>query len=76
MWRDDLGRPDEPVEPVEQTPEVPRNRQRGQSLVEYSILLTWMTLASIAIIHGISGSTKQAWTTANNDLSQAQSVSH
>jgi len=65
--------------PAEQAPAPeanPRDKERGQSLVEYTILLTWMTLASIAIIHGIGSSTKKVWTTANNDLTQANVVSH
>jgi Flp pilus assembly pilin Flp len=45
--------------------------ERGQSLVEYSILLVWTCLAMIAVIHGAGQNVNHIWTTANNDLTQA-----
>jgi Flp pilus assembly pilin Flp len=60
---------------IEEIQEVPaaeqQDRERGQSLIEYTILLTWTCLAMIAIIHGAGQATKGAWATANNDLTQA-----
>jgi Flp pilus assembly pilin Flp len=53
-----------------------QKRERGQSLVEYSILLVWTCLAMIAIIHGAGQATKGAWAAANNDLVQANAADH
>ena len=60
------------VSPVDER----QDPERGQSLIEYTILLTWTCLAMIAIIHGAGQATKGAWATANNDLTQANVVSH
>jgi len=53
-----------------------RKRERGQSLIEYSILLVWTCLAMIAIIHGAGTATKGAWVAANNDLVRANAADH
>ena len=52
-----------------------KKRERGQSLIEYSILLVWTCLAMIAVIHGAGQALKGSWTAANNDLVQANTVS-
>ena len=77
LWRhryDDPATPSGPPPPLDEC-EQSRRRQRGQSLIEYSILLTWMTLASIGIIHGITTSTKGIWTTTNATLTNASTTS-
>jgi Flp pilus assembly pilin Flp len=63
---------------VESSPEEKsrRRRERGQSLVEYAILLTWTCLAMIAVIHGAGQATKGAWAAANNDLVLANAQDH
>jgi Flp pilus assembly pilin Flp len=44
-------------------------------MVEYAILLTWVTLAFIALIHGAGQATHGIWVTANSDLTAANSGS-
>jgi Flp pilus assembly pilin Flp len=73
FWRESMEAFEEPQPPID---DVPKESERGQSLVEYAVLTAWMTLASIAIIHGIGDTTKKVWTTANNDLTQANVVIH
>jgi Flp pilus assembly pilin Flp len=67
-----------PVEEIEvpSQDEARRKRERGQSLVEYAILLTWTCLAMIAVIHGAGQATKGAWAAANNDLVLANAQDH
>jgi Flp pilus assembly pilin Flp len=76
--RDDIEA-DVEVQPAPAAPlddqEEPKRRQRGQSLVEYCILLTWVTLASMGLIRGISSSAKGIWTTTNSTLSSAKTTS-
>ena len=43
----------------------------GQHLVEYAILLSWVALASIALFSSGGKSVKGVWSTANNQLVQA-----
>ena len=56
---DDAGRPEDDRR---------RQSERGQSLVEYCILLTWTCLAMMAMINAAGGDTKRVWTVANQDL--------
>lgn len=77
FWRGDGCLPDEPVpagETQEQTPETAQADERGQSIVEYAILLTWLTLFFIGLIGAASGSTKAIWCEANSNLSQANVI--
>ena len=64
-----------PPEPEASSPPS-KKRERGQSLIEYTILLTWTCLAMIAIIHGAGQATKGAWSAANNDLVRANAGAH
>jgi Flp pilus assembly pilin Flp len=43
----------------------------GQHLVEYAILLSWIALASVAFLEGWGKSLRGIWTTANSQLSAA-----
>lgn len=77
FWRGDERLPDEPeapVEPQEQSQETPRRNERGQSIIEYAILLTWMTLACMGLIGAVKGGTKQVWVKANSSLSAANTT--
>lgn len=74
LWRAEAVQEEDAAEPVVEQNR--RDRERGQSLVEYSILLVWTCLAMIALIHGAGNATKGAWATANNDLSQANAGTH
>jgi Flp pilus assembly pilin Flp len=74
FWRGDGRLPDEPEapgEPREQTPETAQADERGQTIVEYAILLTWLTLFFIGLIGAAGGGTKKIWCEANTSLSQA-----
>jgi Flp pilus assembly pilin Flp len=81
FWRKrrDQVKADLEIRPVPPAPlderEKSRRRQRGQSLVEYTILLSWLTLASMGLIRGISSATKGIWATTNNTLSSAKTTS-
>jgi len=67
---------DTPVVELEVAPPERDDRERGQSLIEYAILLTWTCLAMIAIIHGAGQATKGVWSTANSELVQANALDH
>ena len=45
--------------------------EQGQDLVEYSLLLAFVALASAALFIGAGGSIKTIWTTGNLVLSNA-----
>ena len=45
--------------------------QQGQDLIEYTLLMAFVALASAALFIGAGGSIKQIWTTANKQLSNA-----
>jgi Flp pilus assembly pilin Flp len=74
LWRAEVVQSEEAAEPVPEQNR--RDRERGQSLVEYSILLVWTCMAMIALIHGAGNATKGAWVAANNDLTQANAGTH
>ena len=61
---------------LEGPPPEREKRERGQSLVEYTILLTWTCLAMIAIIHGVGTATKGVWSTTNSELVLANQLDH
>ena len=46
----------------------------GQDLIEYTLLMAFVALASAALFLGAGGSVKGIWTTTNNQLSQANSM--
>jgi Flp pilus assembly pilin Flp len=49
------------------------NDDQGQDLIEYTLLLAFVALASAALFIGAGGSIKTIWTTTNNTLSNAAS---
>ena len=46
--------------------------QQGQDLIEYTLLMAFVALASAALFLGAGGSINGIWTTANSQLSNAQ----
>lgn len=66
FWRGEQnGASEETARPED---DQPRQSERGQSLVEYCILLTWTCLAMMAMINAAATNTKEVWTVANKDL--------
>ena len=49
------------------------NDESGQSLIEYTLLLAFVTLASAALFMGAGGSVSGIWTTSNSQLIAANS---
>ena len=47
--------------------------EQGQDLIEYSLLLAFVSLASAALFIGAGGSLSSIWTVANNQLSNGAS---
>ncbi len=47
------------------------NEEDGQDLVEYTLLLAFVALASAALFIGAGTSVSSIWTTANSRLAQA-----
>ena len=45
--------------------------EQGQDLIEYTLLMAFVALASAALFLGAGGSIKGIWTVTNNQLSQA-----
>ncbi len=45
--------------------------ERGQDLVEYTLLLAFVAIASAALFIGAGGSISDIWTVANDTLSSA-----
>ncbi len=45
--------------------------ESAQDLIEYTILMSFVALSSIALFNMAGRSLKGAWTTANNDLTKA-----
>jgi Flp pilus assembly pilin Flp len=48
--------------------------EQGQDLIEYTLLMACVALASAALFLGAGGSIKGIWVTTNNQLSQANSL--
>ena len=48
--------------------------EQGQDLVEYTLLLAFVALASAALFIGAGGSIAGIWTMANNHLANANSA--
>jgi Flp pilus assembly pilin Flp len=44
---------------------------QGQDLIEYTLLMAFVALASAALFLGAGGSIKGIWTTSNSQLSAA-----
>jgi len=47
--------------------------EQGQDLIEYTLLMAFVALASAALFLGAGGSIKGIWSTTNNQLAQANS---
>ena len=47
------------------------NDEQGQDLVEYTLLLAFVALASAALFIGAGGSIKSIWTATNDQLAAA-----
>jgi Flp pilus assembly pilin Flp len=45
--------------------------EQGQDLIEYTLLLAFVALASAALFIGAGGTINQIWTVTNNTLSNA-----
>jgi Flp pilus assembly pilin Flp len=50
------------------------NDEQGQDLIEYTLLLAFVALASAAIFIGAGGSINGIWTGANNRLATANTT--
>ena len=48
--------------------------EQGQDLIEYTLLLAFVALASAALFIGAGNSVKGIWTATNNQLSAANSA--
>jgi len=48
--------------------------EQGQDLIEYTLLLAFVALASAALFIGAGNSVKGIWTATNTSLSQANSA--
>jgi Flp pilus assembly pilin Flp len=48
------------------------NDQQGQDLIEYTLLMAFVALASAALFLGAGGSIQGIWTTSNTQLSIAK----
>jgi Flp pilus assembly pilin Flp len=47
------------------------NDDQGQDLIEYTLLMAFVALASAALFLGAGGSIKGIWTTSNSQLEAA-----
>ena len=71
----------DPVEPLVQNISARRpkmihllhfwNDEQGQDLIEYTLLMAFVALASAALFLGAGGSVKGIWSVSNNELAQA-----
>jgi Flp pilus assembly pilin Flp len=50
------------------------NDEQGQDLIEYTLLMAFVALASAALFLGAGGSIKGIWTTTNAQLTNANSA--
>ena len=49
--------------------------EQGQDLIEYTLLLAFVCLASVALFIGVGGSVGGIWSSANSNLDLAVSTS-
>ena len=47
------------------------NEEQGQDLIEYTLLMAFVALASAALFLGVGGSVRGIWTTTNTQLGNA-----
>jgi Flp pilus assembly pilin Flp len=50
------------------------NDEQGQDLIEYTLLMAFVALASAALFLASGGSISGIWTVSNNQLSQANTM--
>jgi Flp pilus assembly pilin Flp len=50
--------------------------EQGQDLIEYTLLMAFVALASAALFIGAGGSIKGIWSTSNSQLSAANSAAN
>ena len=50
------------------------NDEQGQDLIEYTLLMAFVALASAALFLGAGGSIKGIWVVTNNQLAQANAM--
>jgi Flp pilus assembly pilin Flp len=50
------------------------NDEQGQDLIEYTLLMAFVALASAALFLGAGGSITGIWTTSNANLSNANTI--
>jgi Flp pilus assembly pilin Flp len=48
--------------------------EEGQDLIEYSLLMAFVTIAVVGLFAGAGGNIKNVWTASNNQLAQAKSA--
>ena len=48
------------------------NEEEGQDLIEYTLLMAFVALASAALFLGAGGSIQSIWTTSNTQLNTAK----
>ena len=48
--------------------------EKGQDLIEYTLLIAFLALASAGMFLGAGGSVSGIWTTSNSQLTAANSV--
>ena len=51
------------------------NEEQGQDLIEYTLLMAFVALASAALFLGAGGSIKTIWSTTNSQLAAANVTS-
>jgi len=51
------------------------NDEQGQDLIEYTLLLAFVALASAALFIGAGGNVKGIWSTTNSQLAAANTAS-
>jgi Flp pilus assembly pilin Flp len=50
------------------------NDEQGQDLIEYTLLIAFVALASASLFIGAAGNLKTVWGTANNQLTNANTA--
>jgi Flp pilus assembly pilin Flp len=62
----------QPGEPAPRSRPLPRRRDRGQGLIEYSLLVAFVALAAVALMSSAGNSTSAVWNSANTQLDHAK----
>jgi Flp pilus assembly pilin Flp len=48
--------------------------EQGQDLIEYTLLMAFVAIASAGLFLGAGGDVKGVWTTTNNELTKANTA--